>query len=91
MSAATQKTLKDTCCVSVQALQSIGGTFEGQSQQCGPQMLLFPLFGGCTAAIRRGLTYPKVLCAPKEEERERESGDITWLDRHFRGPARQKS
>ncbi|KAK0149513.1 hypothetical protein N1851_009769 [Merluccius polli] len=27
-------------------------------------VLLFPLFGGCTATILRSLPYPKILCAP---------------------------
>ena len=27
-------------------------------------LLLFPVFGGCTATILRCLTYPKILCAP---------------------------
>ena len=35
-------------------------------------------FGGRTATILRGLTYPKIVCAPKKEERKRENGDITW-------------
>ena len=30
----------------------------------------FPLFGGCTAAIRRGLTYPEILSLPEKEERK---------------------
>uniref|UniRef100_A0A671WS01 Protein-lysine N-trimethyltransferase SMYD5 n=1 Tax=Sparus aurata TaxID=8175 RepID=A0A671WS01_SPAAU len=35
-------------------------------------LLLFPLFGGCTATIIRGLTHPKILCAPeKKKEREK--------------------
>ena len=41
-------------------------------------LLLLPVFGGCTATILRGLTYPKILCAPEKEERKRENGDITW-------------
>ena len=39
---------------------------------------LFPLFGGCTITILRGLTYPKILCVPEKEERKRENGDIAW-------------
>ena len=38
-------------------------------------LLLLPVSGGCTATIHRGLTYPKILCAPEKEERKRENGD----------------
>ena len=33
-------------------------------------LLLFHVFGGCTATILRGLTYPKILCTPAKEERK---------------------
>ena len=36
----------------------------------------FPVFGGCTATILGGLTYPKILCAPKKEERKRENAGV---------------
>ena len=39
---------------------------------------LLPVFGGCTATILHGLTYPKILCMPKREKRKRENGDIVW-------------
>ena len=72
---------------------SFRGAFQGQlrnyavrrlsqsegSSRCSPQMLLlFPVFGGCTATILRGLTYPKILCTPEKEDRKRENGDIAW-------------
>ena len=41
-------------------------------------LLLLPVSGGRTATILRGLTYPKILCAPEEEERKRENGVIAW-------------
>ena len=41
-------------------------------------LLLLPVSGGRTATILRGLTYPKILCAPEKEERKRENGDIAW-------------
>ena len=41
-------------------------------------VFLFSLFGGCTATILHGLTYPKILRAPDKEERNRGNGDITW-------------
>ena len=80
----------NNCCVSLQGLHPSEATSEGQLcdktvrklspfkgyYKCG---LPFPLFGGCTVTILRGLTYPKILCAPKKEERQRENGDITWL------------
>ena len=61
--------------------------FKGSSK-CSPQMfLLFPLFGGRTTTILRGLTYPKILCASKKE-RKRENGDIAFrrssLFAHFK-------
>ena len=34
--------------------------------------LLFPVFGGRTATILRGLIYPKILCVPERGERKRE-------------------
>ena len=37
-----------------------------------------PVSGGCTATILRGLTYPKILCTAKKEERKREHGDNAW-------------
>ena len=52
--------------------------FEGSSKCSTRRLLLFPLFGGCTATVLHGLTYAKILCAPKKEERKRENGDITW-------------
>ena len=43
------------------------------------QMLfLFPVFGGCTATILRGLTCPKILCVPEKEEGKGENSDIAW-------------
>ena len=71
------------------ASASFGGAFEGQlrhnaarrisqfkgSSECG---ILFPLFGGFTATILRGLTYPKILCALEKVERKRENVDIAW-------------
>ena len=39
-------------------------------------LLLFHVFGGCTATILRGLTYPKILCTPIKEEGQNENGDI---------------
>ena len=42
------------------------------------RLLLLPVSGGCTSTILRGLTYPKILCTPKKEERKRENGDIAW-------------
>ena len=42
------------------------------AHRCG---LLFPLFGGCTATILCGLTYPKILCMP---ERKTENDDSVW-------------
>lgn len=39
--------------------------------------LLFPIFGGCTGTIRRGLWYPKILCTPKKE-RKKENVNIAW-------------
>ena len=76
--------LWDTCAVSqfrVYILQrSIWrlSQIEGSSK-CSPQMLLlFPVFGGCMATILHHLTYPKMLCVPKIEERKSENGKITW-------------
>ena len=61
------------------------------SSRCSPQMLLlFPLFGGCTAAILCGRTYSKILCTPEKEERMRENGTSRDVDRHFHGPGWQK-
>ena len=45
---------------------------------CLQMLLLSPVFGGCTAMIHRGLTYPKFLCAPEKEERMGATGDIAW-------------
>ena len=53
--------------------------------------LLFPLFGGWTATILRGLTYPKILCMPEKEESKRENGDIAWRRSSLSGPGQQKS
>ena len=90
------------CCVSVQGLHPLEAAFEGQlhhnatqrlsriegSSKCSPQMLLlFPLFGGCTATILRGLTYPNILCASKKEEGLTSLGTV----RHFHRPGQQKS
>ena len=54
------------------------------------QMLLFPVFGGCTATILCGLIYPKMLFMPEKQERKK---IVTshGIDRHCRGPGRQKS
>ena len=62
--------------------ESFRGAFEGQLRHNAVRrlfqmLLLSPLFGGCTATIPRGLTYPKILCTPKKEERKRENGDNT--------------
>ena len=40
------------------------------------QRRVTPVFGGCTAAILLGLTYPKILWAPEKEKRKTENGDI---------------
>ena len=64
----------DTCCVST--------PLEGCPNLKDPPNaahnwgLLLPLFGGCTATILHGLTYPKILCMPEKEERKRENGVI---------------
>ena len=62
---------------------SFWGVFEGQLRHAKDVpvwrlLLLFCLFGGCTATILHGFTYPKILCAPIKEERKRENGDIAW-------------
>ena len=64
---------------------ALRGAFEGQLRHnaawrlCSPQMLLlFPVFGGCNATIIYGLAYPRILCTPEKEERNRENLDITW-------------
>ena len=57
-------------------------------RKCG---LLLPLFGGCTATILRGLTYPKILCAPKKEERKRKNGNVACRSSSFSWPGRKKS
>ena len=84
---------KANCCISVQGLHPLEEHLKADyvttphescpnskpppnaASKCG---LLFPLFGGCTATILPGLTYPKILCVPKKEERQRENGSITW-------------
>ena len=78
------------CCVPIQCLHPSEEHFNGNyatmplkgchnlkappnaARKCGLH------FGGCTATILRGIPYPKVLCAPKKEERKKENGDITW-------------
>ena len=63
--------IKPECCVSVQGLHPSEEHFKAN-------YVTTPLSGGCTATIRRGLTYPKILCTPEKEERMRENGDIAW-------------
>ena len=64
---------------------SFRGAFEGQLRHWAvwkavpiwrllQMLLLFPVFGGRTTTILRGLTYPKILCVHEKEERE--NGDI---------------
>ena len=53
-------------------------------------LLLYPAFGGCTTTILHGLTYPKIICTPEEEEREK-MATLRSVDRHFRRPVHQKS
>ena len=36
----------------------------------------FSVFGGRTATILRGLTFPQILCVPKKAERKKENGHI---------------
>ena len=72
-----------TCCVRIQGLHPfnyITTLCEGCPNSKGSSKFsfLFPVFGGRTATILPGLTYPKILCAPKKEERKRENGDIAW-------------
>ena len=73
------------CCVSIQGLRSSEAAFEGQLRHSAAQRLsqfkgsskcslVFPVFAGLTATILRGLTYPKIICAPKGE-RQRKHGD----------------
>ena len=55
---------------------SFGGKFEGKlchnaARRLIQTLLLLPVFGGCTATILRGLTYPKILCVPEKEKKER--------------------
>ena len=58
---------------------SFGGAFESQLRHNAERRLsqfeeilpLVPVFGGCTATILRGLTYPRILCAPETDERKR--------------------
>ena len=66
----------NTCCVSVQGLHPS----EEHSKAVPIWRLLqtLLLFGGCTATILRGLTYPAILCTPEKAERNRENGDIAW-------------
>ena len=70
--------VQHNCCVSIQGLHPLEATFVGRivsnlkappnaAHKCG---LLFPLFGGYTATILCGLTYPKILCMPKKEEKK---------------------
>ena len=62
------------------------------SSRCSPQMLLLlPVFGGCTAAILCGLTYPKILCAPQKEDRREKMVTLRGVDCHFHTPRRQIS
>ena len=68
-----------SCCVSIQGLHPSEEHFERRTKALQIQMLLlFPVFGGCTATILRGLTYPKILCTPEKEERKSEDGDVVW-------------
>ena len=61
------------CCVSIQGLH--------RSEEHLKANYVTTLCKGsskCTAAVLRGLTYPKILCATIKEERKREDGDIAW-------------
>ena len=42
-------------------------------------LLLFPLFGGCTATVLRGLTYSKILCTPKKMKESEKSSLLLLL------------
>ena len=53
------------CFVSIQGLPRSEATLEGHLchnavRRLLQMLLLFPLFGGCTATVLRGLTYPKI-------------------------------
>ena len=47
-------------------------------------LLLFPVFGGCTATILRGLTYPKTFHAPENKKEREEMATSRGVDRHLR-------
>ena len=78
---------KDACCVSIQGLHPSEEHLKANyitwrlsqsegSSKCVPQMLLlFPHFGGCTATILHGLTYPKI---PLRTRKINKGGDMVW-------------
>ena len=78
----------DTYCVAIQGLRPSKATFEGQLRH-----LLFPLFGGCTATILRGISphIPRFFVHPKKKKEREKMATSHGVDRHFRGPGRQKS
>ena len=76
----------DTAAVSQLRSASFRGASEGQLHHNAERSLsqsegssrgsFFSMF--LEDMILHGLTYPKILCAPKKEERKRVNGDIAW-------------